>query len=692
MLPLFLALLLHFGPETQLTPPRLTAAPATQSAQRIATDGDGFLAIWSDTRGSTFRVYAARLDRDLEVLDPVGIQVAFGGPLGVVWTGEHYLIAYTDFGYRILVVSLDREGRLGTPHEVYSHPTQRIGSVELVTNGKTVLVALAGFVVLTDTDGNPIRTSPIDPAAPEGLDVATDGTEYMVVARGTATLPFFRVTADGTASLVSRIDAGRGRGVSLAFAGGRYVAVWASDPGELRSVSIAADGSVAHAPRTLQGAASPATFYAPRLSRRGGALVMTYILSSDSQAYALPVAADGAPAGASSAPLAMISRDLPIDSVERADGTAVALWVPLGGTLRAAIFDPFGAEPFRDARDVTRTAPEQTAVRLLNANGLLATWSEGKTRMMGRRGGAPVALPDGVSEVVAGDVIWALASDQQGIRAYRYSLDLKPLDATPIVVTGSLPQYFATVTAAAVGDRLLVGWTTDDLHGWIVRAALIDGTTVKPLLKVHDEKSFDYQPAAVWTGSEFRLFWTHSDRVGGAIGDGVGELRTFDIRALRISRGGDVLDPEPVVVLQRPAVFNNFRALRTASGTALAWIENGQVAGTMLDGTVTPWSEKPPFDLAGFDLAARPGGGLLLSWGGRNTPGEPFFAVRQIDANGVPDGDSIVLAGETGYASIAAVGADVFLGYTRRVDAPSAGGVHRIIIRGTDTGRRHAIR
>jgi hypothetical protein len=692
---LFLAVLLNFGPETQLTAPQPAGRGGFQSAYRIAGDGSGFLAIWSDTRGGTFRVYASRLDRELNVLDPTGIQVAFGAPLGVVWTGEHYLVAYTDFGYRLEVVSIDREGRLGTPREVH-RGSDRIGFVDLATNGETVLIALSGRLVLTDSSGNVMRTASIDPSnGDHASGVASDGDGYVVAVRGLSAVSIYRVTASGEPALLNRISIVRGSGgISIAFAGGRYVVVWTLDPdfsvlgtgatveSGLRSVTLTTGGAVS-APRDLQRVASstgmPPSFLFPRLVPRGDAFLLTYFASPESRIFAQPLATDGTPAGAA-VPLNVTGRDL---LVEVAD--SVALWVPLGGRLNVAHFDPFGIEPFRNTREVARMAPTQSSVQLVDASGLLVSWSEEGVRMMARRGGTPVQLRPGEVVLAAGDVIWtAIADPKKGLLLYRWSLALEPIDAEPIVVTESLPNATNVSAAAANGD-LLIAWSSHPN----VRAARVQGRAVTPVLDIGEENRIHYSPAVAWDGEGFVVAWLRTTPF--LSGPEFLPPPPSDVLALRVSR-----DTEPLVVSERTAYATGLRAMRTASGIALAWTEKHGVFGTIFSGAARPlvaqWSETPKFDFFDFDLAPRPGGGVLLLWSARNAPLEPFIGLRQIDANGLPDGESTIVAKLSSAVAIATVGAQVTVGYERRIDDPSVGGVQRIVLRSTQPPRNRAVR
>lgn len=76
---------------TQLAPSRMTLDP------KIATDGDLYVAIWTDYRSRPGAAYAARLRADGTLLDRVGIRVAPHSQAGaVIWSGRAFLITYQE--------------------------------------------------------------------------------------------------------------------------------------------------------------------------------------------------------------------------------------------------------------------------------------------------------------------------------------------------------------------------------------------------------------------------------------------------------------------------------------------------------------------------------------------------------------------------------------------------------------------
>lgn len=95
---LLLLLLLPLGAiaETPLGVPLLGPAPEVQFGSALASDGEGYLAVWIDHRTRFRELRAARLDAEGRAVDTTGIHVVAGDahdPLAI-WTGTSYLVVW----------------------------------------------------------------------------------------------------------------------------------------------------------------------------------------------------------------------------------------------------------------------------------------------------------------------------------------------------------------------------------------------------------------------------------------------------------------------------------------------------------------------------------------------------------------------------------------------------------------------
>jgi hypothetical protein len=86
----------------ELTPRyQIDAAPGDDELPAIATNGDGYLVVWSPANSqwrAKVQIRAARLSHSGELLDPLGIPLGTGksGCRSVVWSGEFYLVSWCD--------------------------------------------------------------------------------------------------------------------------------------------------------------------------------------------------------------------------------------------------------------------------------------------------------------------------------------------------------------------------------------------------------------------------------------------------------------------------------------------------------------------------------------------------------------------------------------------------------------------
>src|SRR6476659_1762944 len=126
-----------FGPERAITHPTLHALGG-QLAPRIASSGDGFLAIWTDYRGESADLFATRFDSDGRVLDPTGIALGIGPVSALTWSGRKYIVIRPECG-AFQVTTIDRDGNVGPTHDVEGSSRECEALVSLVSNGQTIL-------------------------------------------------------------------------------------------------------------------------------------------------------------------------------------------------------------------------------------------------------------------------------------------------------------------------------------------------------------------------------------------------------------------------------------------------------------------------------------------------------------------------------------------------------------------------
>jgi hypothetical protein len=105
-----LVLLLALAVEVPITSPTLGPAALMQYGAAAASDGDGYLAVWTDGRANRAETRATRVTRDGDVLDPTGIVLPMTERPDIVWTGNSYLLVWGQ-NAQTWGMRLDRNGQ-----------------------------------------------------------------------------------------------------------------------------------------------------------------------------------------------------------------------------------------------------------------------------------------------------------------------------------------------------------------------------------------------------------------------------------------------------------------------------------------------------------------------------------------------------------------------------------------------------
>src|SRR6185503_1378738 len=106
---------LVFGPERAISRIEYGSPLGPQRPSGLASDGNGFLAVWSDS-GALERqgIYAAPISAAGEIRPESQILIRRAGSGAMVaWNGESYVVFWTESS-TLMMVRLSREGRLIT--------------------------------------------------------------------------------------------------------------------------------------------------------------------------------------------------------------------------------------------------------------------------------------------------------------------------------------------------------------------------------------------------------------------------------------------------------------------------------------------------------------------------------------------------------------------------------------------------
>jgi hypothetical protein len=153
----------------QLAGERPVSTPVHQPVDRfvtssIASDGDGFLVVWSDLRDRG-AAYAAHVARDGTIADPRGILLAkTTSPIAVVWMGDSYLAVWNGAG-AIMGTQLRSDGEIISAARPIAKGQLSNSPHPIASNGSvTVVMTSLGYSVL-DRDCNLVEQGRFGAAA-----------------------------------------------------------------------------------------------------------------------------------------------------------------------------------------------------------------------------------------------------------------------------------------------------------------------------------------------------------------------------------------------------------------------------------------------------------------------------------------------------------------------------------------------
>lgn len=495
------------------TPPDRRDAPA------LASDGDGFLAVWSDRRSGKPALLAARITSSGEVLDPTGIVLTTlsGGPAQVVWNGERYLVFFP-IDRTIMIVTVERDGTASSFRPLLDNASD----IAVATNGSRIVIAYEGdrhsvlipsrtHVAVLDMNAFVLRSSAIDTYRGERLApsvVALPNGSFVVAWNVRAArfelnaLPF---DASGGRKALARIPIG---GVDLEAKlhanGDALVAV-----SELFSWGVSADLATVTTPRERPPGAPFAL--RGRAAIAGGDVLEVAPFDEQGYAGAREHVLDATPDG---------YHVLGSISALQSDGHVLFAWVTYHYAtnsqfrLQASVADPDTLTPDTPTFDLTRAAMAQaTPAIAAGATESLVAWTE----------------PDGIFAARINDAGEHL--DARGIRITegfpmhpprvafhdgRYVIAFAETDAIVLryVTPGGtlLPDSVRIpmevdpwrVVLASGGGTLLVAWSDGQIHATRVHPS---GTFDPPVVVSAGAEHFAVDPAIAWNGTEFLIAW-----------------------------------------------------------------------------------------------------------------------------------------------------------------------------------------
>lgn len=634
-----------FAAEIPLTRPETVPAALSQSNALVATDGDGYMALWYDSRSfqGQFVVRATRVTHDGTVLDRTGIPLPIGlsAGLSVTWTGSSYLVLWGKYEPAGLwALRIDRDGvvidgpRMIAKDFLYS---------SVAHNGSEVVVGAVPY----PTNG---------PVEPHALFLNHDAA----------------VTAD-----VKLADASVGGAPVLAWNGSHFAAVWISgtsatgEPGyRLNGIRFLATGPLDAEPQLI---ASDPDILQPALASDGeGGFVLLTAVDGNSLRVTRSISSDLRNVG-------------PPQQIPGTYTNASILWLASHYLVAGASGSwLIGARVDRQGRslDSERIVIEQQklgdywGVPAANGDDLVFAWSGFDTEFadeydqnvyatrvsastLGVRSRSLLSFsaPRQVRPMMASGSTNMLAvwTDVVTVYAKRLDRDGIPLDEAPIVLPG-----FSSVTDVVFNgtDYIVVGANRFGASLLTLRVHADGPLRADGGMTVKDA----WAAAAASDGSTTMLLWS--------------SYELASTGASRLREDGTFLDTTPLLVTNQET--EGFDLASNGAGEFLAvWAEveyteighggydRADIRAARISG------ELSIREASGFDIAASPGYELspVVTWNGQEwlvvwTDGQSKLSGRTVTVTGQTPGSEAPIATGVLNASVAWDGSRYHVGWT----------------------------
>ena len=571
-------------PERRVAPiGPLTHAAYSQLQPDVASNGNGFVAIWSDPRSthqvgpdfpSINAVYATHLGAVGSASPAEGISIA--SPMAftarIASDGNGYLVAWgSTTGIYTRPLGDDGHPASAEPARVDATDTFTWPAA-LASNGHGYLLASWNSGTLSwmslDSAGH-ATGSPQTVAAstnqPDSVVVTNDGSYHLIyttlVCPGSPTpctnsIRDFAIDSHG-GSVTHVLTNGSAYGVSAVSMGDRIALAWLGPTGEGMEQVFDTNGNALTASRSLGGIdGSP-----PTIGWDGARLLVT--AAKDAKLVAFRLTSDGVPIDATpftitgTVTYANVAQSrgagrialvwsTPVTSLENAD-----VYARVAADFNEIASAPATAMRLSNAAE-TRHAPAVTIV----ANRTLTVWRGGDDDSIEASidGSAPivVAAADGTNHdpgvAAIGDtamIVWRSdsrdSSAQARVLARRIDGNGNLLDPAPIVVEANAVTYVRTLNRPSIatdGHAYLVAWSGN--HEIVAKRVAADGTLIdQQSFVVMHPQFFNCTAAKVlWTGEVYLVVFALEREYG----LGIPQTDSVDLFASRVSSAGIALD------------------------------------------------------------------------------------------------------------------------------------------------------
>jgi hypothetical protein len=596
------------GPEFSVTPPDSSPWPVGYRwTPQVATNGETYLAVWTDARAGGGDIYITTLTAAGEVIDRSGTRIALGSSPKVVWNGRYFLITFLVRGCEIFITRVSAEGELIdlTPSRLASYPMNACPrEFAMTTNSRQSLVVInnarGSEAILLSQEGERGDTLYLTKYIWYSAAVASDGRDFLaVVHEGTGRAVDIRsIRIDPTgiqhsgAVIATGIDPPRLR---LAWNGKEYALLLETDNGISGRLI---DPSGLPVGEQVEVVTDFRIIFRSEIVWNGDSFTVAYSsLLSPLRVFTFDFKSRG-----HIATLAPVQRDVHFGIASAGNGRTLVLWSfrSYESHLTAVTFNSSSLRssgvPERQEL-IGVTPPAQFYPDIVHTpRGFAITWlervsaSELGVHLIGTSAAGelfrePILLGTTIDERpprIAFDgalvVVWWQTS--QGLMIARLTPALEPIDSA------LLPARFKDVFPA--DGRLLAFGNEYRAPTHVTLAQIFRTSDLTPL---SSEIQFPWPArfaAAGWNGQSFLLAWRQGVATSGPVVTTVPPSNPpAQIVAARLSANGFLLDPVPIPIAMQP---RHHRDISIAS--------NG-------DGFIVVWAESAPYRDGPYDILGR---------------------------------------------------------------------------------------
>lgn len=729
---LFAATLSAF--ETPVGTPVYGDPTRLQYASAVASDGDGFFAVWRDQRGGGERIIGTRLTANGDVLDLTGIDIGGSSTTpprtpGVVWSGTSWVVVWFAEDRQLMAARVDRHGNvLDAPRLLMGGATSANdnGTPFVASNGSRIAVAYRMLMtnglyelrsLLLDRELNVVGEVRLarDDAQRRELTLTANGSEFAAVWMAFHP-PFPNTTSmveaarfDGSGALLTSVPRQLGLGAYPVIAGdgSSYVVVLLNEaePRMWRTRPLSRELDVLSHDRDIPDSIGMGI---PSILFSGGRYVGLSTQFEQQSGYRLAAFSmdrDGRPSAITRRDTVFVGSQVTPALRAATSGTNVlSVWAE---ALNPASFDAavriVGAvsRAGNEVLDITidrklvaiSANAQQTPDVAFGASMHLAAWSEddgvyatrigldgrsldGRGVRLAPRGGAPSVAFDGTQFVAA----WSDSVD--GTVNVRF---ISP-------ATGLQPEVLRAnglgASLAAGGDGSLLVWAGADDR---IRAASIQRATRafagSPIVVSPPSEEDAAAPSAAWNGSVFLVVWTEFKLT--PFGSHVPFLDLKRILGARLKANLTLLDTAALVIGDVPNK-QDYGAAVASNGTdwMVVWQSNISQPDIVLRGRRVHADGALQGPESGIEIAA--GSARALAWDGsryalawKPAP-DASIAVGYLPPSGpAAPADKVTLLNTKAavpYAIDIAGVNRLVVAYTRIAREPQYGGVQRAFL------------